>query len=57
MGRHRKPEEEKKTTIFLRLPNPLLWQIEADAEKREQKPQDIILEILAEHYKKRDCQN
>lgn len=56
MGRLRKPDEEKKTTIFLKLPNPLLWKLEEEAGE-EGKPQDTILRILEEYYKKKDCQN
>lgn len=46
MGRKRKPEEEKSTTIFLRLPNPLLWKIEKDGDV-----QKVILSILEYHYR------
>ena len=55
MGRPRKPEEEKQTTIFLRLPNPLLWKLENEAGA-EGKAQEAILKILLEYFEKKDCQ-
>jgi len=54
VGRKRKPDNEKSTTIFLRLPNPVLWEIEkmSDSDNVNELIVNIINEYLEKNRKK-----
>lgn len=45
MGRKRKSPDEMKSTIFVHLPNPIIWALEDEGN-----PSKIITEIIRERY-------
>lgn len=45
MGRKRTPEEDKKSNVWVRLPNPVIWELE-----KEGKVNDVISRIVLEYY-------
>ena len=44
MGRKRTPEAEKKSNIWVRLPNPVIWELE-----KEGKAKDVIERIVMDY--------
>jgi hypothetical protein len=45
MGRKRTPESEKKSNVWIRLPNPVIWELE-----KEGKPKDVIERLILEYF-------
>lgn len=51
MGRKRVPEEQKKSNVWVRLPNPVIWELENEG-KVNKVIERIILEYFQEKTKK-----
>lgn len=49
MGRKRIPEELKKSNVWVRLPNPVIWELE-----KEGKIKDVITRIVMEYYEEKN---
>lgn len=45
MGRKRTPDEEKKVNIWVRLPNPVVWELE-----KEGKIKTVLERIIMDYY-------
>jgi hypothetical protein len=45
MGRKRTPESEKKSNVWVRLPNPVIWELEKDGKINK-----VIEKIVLEYY-------
>jgi hypothetical protein len=45
MGRKRTPDEQKKSNVWVRLPNPVIWELE-----KEGKTNEVIARIVMEYY-------
>lgn len=48
MGRKRTPEEEKKRNVWVRLPNPVIWELEKEGELK-----NVLERIIMEYYQKK----
>lgn len=51
MGRKRKPIEEQKDTLFVSLPNKVIWELEKVGNKN-QVARDIVLKYFEEFCEK-----
>lgn len=47
MGRKRTPDEFKKSNVWVRLPNPVIWELE-----KEGKIKDVIERLVMDYYNK-----
>jgi hypothetical protein len=45
MGRKRTPEAEKKSNVWVRLPNPVIWELE-----KEGKVKDVIERLVLTYF-------
>jgi hypothetical protein len=45
MGRKRTPDEDKKSNVWVRLPNPVIWELE-----KEGKTNEVIARIIMEYF-------
>lgn len=45
MGRKRTPEEEKKRNVWVRLPNPVIWELEKEGLLK-----DVLERIIMTYY-------
>lgn len=48
MGRKRTPEEEKKKNVWVRLPNPVIWELE-----KEGKIDKVLERIVMEYFQEK----
>lgn len=48
MGRKRTPEEEKKRNVWVRLPNPVIWELETEGILK-----DVLERIIMDYYQKK----